>query len=73
MKDPPLDLAPREVQGHQQGGKAMPSKSAAQAKLMRAVANNPEFARKTGIPQSVGKKYEAADKAAGRHRPRSRR
>lgn len=40
----------------------MPSKSPAQKKLMRAVAHNPEFARKVGIPQSVGKDFEAADK-----------
>ena len=51
----------------------MPSKSAAQAKLMRAVANNPDFAKKAGIPQSVGKKFESADKAAGKHRARSKR
>jgi len=29
---------------------------------MTAVANNPEFAKKTGIPQSVGEKYVKADK-----------
>ena len=51
----------------------MPSKSAAQARLMRAVANNPEFARKVDIPQSVGRKYVQHDQAAGKHRPRSKR
>lgn len=43
----------------------MPSKSPAQAKLMRAVAHNPEFARKVGIPQSVGEEFNAADEAQG--------
>lgn len=41
----------------------MPSKSEAQAKLMRAVAHSPEFAKKVGVPQSVGKEYNDADKA----------
>lgn len=40
----------------------MPSKSKAQAKLMRAVAHSPEFAKKVGIPVSVGKDFAAADK-----------
>lgn len=40
----------------------MPSKSKAQEKLMRAVAHNSEFADKVGIPQSVGKEYNSADK-----------
>jgi len=40
----------------------MPSKSPAQAHLMRAVAHNPQFARKIGVPQSVGKEFAAADK-----------
>lgn len=39
----------------------MPSKSAKQARFMRAVANNPKFAREVGVPQSVGKEFEAAD------------
>lgn len=29
---------------------------------MTAVANNPKFAKKTGVPQSVGEKYVKADK-----------
>ena len=33
----------------------MPTKSKAQHRLMAAVANNPEFANKVGIKQSVGK------------------
>lgn len=40
----------------------MPSKSKAQANLMRAVAHNPAFAKKVGIPQSVGKDFSKADK-----------
>lgn len=39
----------------------MPSKSPQQAKLMRAVAHNPEFAQKVGIPQSVGEEFAQAD------------
>ena len=40
----------------------MPSSTAKQAKLMRAVAHNPAFAKKVGIPQSVGKDFAEADK-----------
>ena len=32
---------------------------------MAAVANNASFAKKAGVPQSVGKDFTAADKAAG--------
>lgn len=39
----------------------MPSKSPAQARLMAAVAHNPQFAKKVGIPQSVGEEFNAAD------------
>ena len=35
----------------------MPSKSPAQHKLMQAVAHNPAFAKKTGIPTKVGKEF----------------
>ena len=35
----------------------MPAKSEKQAKFMRAVANSPEFAKKVGVPQSVGKEF----------------
>lgn len=37
----------------------MPYKSEKQKRLMQAVAHNPQFASKVGIPQSVGKKFEA--------------
>lgn len=40
----------------------MPSKSPEQKRLMQAVANSPKFAKKVGIPQSVGKDFAAADK-----------
>jgi len=40
----------------------MPSKSPAQHRLMEAVAHNPKFAKKVGIPTSVGKDFAAADK-----------
>lgn len=39
----------------------MPSTSPAQARLMAAVAHNPDFAAKVGIPQSVGKDFNQAD------------
>jgi hypothetical protein len=40
----------------------MPSKSKAQHNLMMAVAHSPKFAKKVGIPQSVGKDFAEADK-----------
>ena len=40
----------------------MPSVSKKQHNLMAAVAKNPSFAKKAGIPQSVGKEFLAADK-----------
>ena len=43
----------------------MPSKSAAQARLMAGVAHNPAFAKKVGIPQSVGSEFNQADKGTG--------
>ena len=43
----------------------MPSKSKAQAKLMRAAAHNPAFARKAGVPTSVAKEFTAADQKRG--------
>lgn len=41
----------------------MPSKSPAQHRLMEAVKHNPEFAKKVGIPQSVGREFANADEA----------
>ena len=40
----------------------MPSTSKKQHKFMAAVANNPSFAKKAGVPQSVGKDFTEADK-----------
>ena len=40
----------------------MPSKSKAQHNFMAAVAHNPAFAKKAGVPQSVGKDFNKADK-----------
>ena len=40
----------------------MPSTSAKQHRFMAAVANNPSFAKKAGVPQSVGKEFSNADK-----------
>lgn len=40
----------------------MPSKSAAQKRLMQAAAHNPKFAKKAGVPVSVAKEYVAKDK-----------
>jgi hypothetical protein len=40
----------------------MPSSSVKQHNFMAAVANNPAFAKKAGVPQSVGKDFTAADK-----------
>jgi hypothetical protein len=43
----------------------MPSKSAAQHRLMEAVAHDPGFAKRVGISQSVGRDFAAADRARG--------
>ena len=40
----------------------MPSVSKKQHNFMAAVANNPAFAKKAGVPQSVGKEFSNADK-----------
>ena len=40
----------------------MPSVSKKQHNFMAAVANNPAFAKKAGVPQSVGKEFNQADK-----------
>jgi hypothetical protein len=41
----------------------MPSTSKKQKNFMAAAANNPTFAKKAGIPQSVAKKYNNADRS----------
>jgi len=40
----------------------MPSSSKKQANFMAAIANNPKFAKKVGVSQSVGKDFNEADK-----------
>ena len=40
----------------------MPSVSKKQRNFMAAVAHNPAFAKKAGVPQSVGKEFNKADK-----------
>lgn len=35
----------------------MPAKSAKQERFMQAVAHNPKFAKKVGVPTSVGKEF----------------
>jgi hypothetical protein len=40
----------------------MPSTSKKQRNFMAAVAHNPAFAKKVGVPQSVGKDFSNADK-----------
>ena len=40
----------------------MPSKTREQHKFMAAVAKNPAFAKKAGVPQSVGQDFLNADK-----------
>jgi len=40
----------------------VPSTSKKQHNFMEAVAHNPSFAKKAGVPQSVGKDFSSADK-----------
>jgi hypothetical protein len=40
----------------------MPSTSKKQHNFMAAIANSPSFAKKVGVPQSVGKDFSTADK-----------
>jgi len=52
----------------------MPSTSKKQHNFMAAIAHNPAFAKKVGIPQSVGKDFDDADKgkkfgSGGKTRP----
>lgn len=52
----------------------MPSTSKKQHNFMAAVAHSPSFAKKVGVPQSVGKDFNEADKgkkfgSGGRTRP----
>ena len=40
----------------------MPSKTPKQARLMAAAAHNPQFAKRVGVPQSVARDFNRADK-----------
>jgi len=41
-----------------QDGLIMPATSKKQSAFMKAVANNPKFAKKVGVPTKVGKEFE---------------
>ena len=41
----------------------MPSKTAKQAKLMRAAAHNPKVAKSSGVPSTVAREFVRADEA----------
>ncbi len=43
----------------------MPAKSAAQLRFMRAVAHSPAFAKKAGVPQSVGQEFSTPGYRSG--------
>ena len=45
----------------------MPSKSAKQARTMRAAAHNPAFAAKLKIPQKVAREFVKADQKAEKY------
>lgn len=40
----------------------MPSKSPAQARMMAGAAHDPAFAKKVGVPQSLAREFNQADK-----------
>ena len=40
----------------------MPSTSAKQHNFMEAIAHSPSFAKKVGVPQSVGQDFSSAEK-----------
>jgi hypothetical protein len=51
----------------------MPSVSQKQHNLMEAVAHDPKFAKKAGIPQSVGKDFAEADKGKAEFKAKKRK
>jgi hypothetical protein len=51
----------------------MPSKTLKQDRFMKAVAHSPKFAKKVGVPQSVGNDFSKADQAAGKFGPRKKK
>jgi hypothetical protein len=46
----------------------MPDKSPRQARFMAGIEHNAAFAHKVGVPQSVGREFRNADRAAGVYR-----
>lgn len=50
----------------------MPSSSPKQHRFMEAIAHNPGFAKKAGVPQSVGREFAAADAGRPAGSPKSR-
>jgi len=51
----------------------MPSKSAAQARLMAGAAHDPAFAKKVGVPQKVAREFNQADKGTGIIHPKAKK
>lgn len=43
----------------------MPSTSGKQARFMAMIAHDPKAAKRTGVPQSVGKEFNQADAKTG--------
>ena len=43
----------------------MPSTSSKQARFMAMIAHDPKAAKRTGVPQSVGKEFNQADAKTG--------
>lgn len=53
----------------------MPSKSPKQARLMAAAAHDPKFAKRVGVPVSVAREFNQADKGGAmlsKRRPRGK-
>lgn len=50
----------------------MPAKTKKQERFMQAVANNPKFAKKVGVPQSVGKEFTKGKKNVQKNSRRGR-
>lgn len=48
----------------------MPSKTPKQARMMAAAAHDPTFAKRVGVPQTVAKEFNAADKGTGIIKPK---
>jgi hypothetical protein len=48
----------------------MPAKSQKQARFMAAVANDPKFAKRAGVPQSVGEEFAPKGKGSIKKLPK---